>query len=224
MHALAGVRGPSSRSAAYRNLMSGKQYSELGSTADPHGSWYWAATADVPDYVITTAAQSRLLNPGLALISQPVRSVRNRSASSPGSFRPWRLDPKQPLPLLISTNSPSRPELLQLTARLTPGGVGQVATISWSMPTGSIAVQQFRLYVAADALFSEMLRQPAGNAFEMDIASSTRSVDVVLDRRLEGRSIYVLVMACYKDACARSCTGQFALHPTYAAAVVKAVR
>lgn len=212
----AGVRGPSSHQNSFAELLRENPYSNLGATFDPHGSWLWASSTDIPDYVMTTSAQIRSLTPGLALISY-LHGVQGNldldQASSPGSFKPWILDPKLSLPLLVSPNSPARPTLLQPVSRLSPGDNGLLATIAWNMPPHSPTVQHFRLYVAADALFSELLRQPAGNAFDHDIAGSTRSIDVALQGRFKGRSVYVLVMACYENVCSKSCIGLFTLRP-----------
>jgi hypothetical protein len=190
---------------------------------DPHGTWLFAAHLSDPDYVMTISAQNRYLNPGLALISHPkprsipVGSTVVGSTTVPGSFQPWlpaaaASNAAAPFnTLLIAPGSPARPVLTQPQAvtKAAGGDGASVLSVSWSVPAGSPAVLQFRLFVAADPMFSELLRQPAGDAFgPPDIPGSTRSVDVVVGSRLAGGEVYVLLLACTDESCRASCVQQ----------------
>lgn len=191
---------------------------------------------------MTVSAQNRFLNPGLALISHPkprgssssttqAGSTAASSLTVPGSFQPWLPGPAAGNAavaassfntLLVAPGSPARPVLSQpqtVTKAASSGNAAAAAasvlTVSWSMPAGSAAVDQFRLFVAADPMFAELLRQPTGNAFgPPDIPGSARSVDVVVGSRLAGGEVYVLLLACNAESCRASCVLQVALRVT----------
>ncbi|KAF6265399.1 hypothetical protein COO60DRAFT_953041 [Scenedesmus sp. NREL 46B-D3] len=235
--AIIGVRGPSKNSQPFNSQLESSQLKAVGATDDPHGTWLFTLHNDDPDYVITLSAQNRYVNPGLALISHPQsRSSSSSSSSSssnaqagsttvspaatvPGSFRVW--SPTVPAEnaaastafnsVLVAPNSPARPVLTQPPTIVKTAGAA-VLTVSWSGPAGPPAVEQFRLFVAADPMFAELLRQPAGDAFApSDIPGGTRSVDVVIDSRLASSEVYVLLLACSVESCRASCVQQVAL-------------
>jgi hypothetical protein len=243
----AGIRGPTRSGKAFNSLLESKQLRAAGAMNDPHGTWLFAMHLSDPDYIFTVSAQNRYLNPGLALISHPkprsssssVQAGSSLAASStvPGSFQPVLaagFPSNAPPPfstLLVAPGSPALPVLShqQTVTKAAGSDTASVLTVSWSVPAGSPAVQQFRLFVAADAMFSELLRQPAGDAFgPPDIPGGTRSVDVVVGSRLADGEVYVLLLACSAETCRASCvqhvTSGAQQQPAAAAAAAAAVR
>lgn len=157
-----------------------------------------------------------------------VASIGVSSSSSviPGPFKPWSVGSiaavASVLPLLVSPNAPPQPVLLPLTAAAaapstTAAQSGQrVVTLSWQLPGApthhsSISPTFYKLYLAADPLFNELLRQPASAAFKPDIPASGRSVDVEINGQHATTQVYALLMACNAAACSRSCIGHYTL-------------
>lgn len=220
-----GIRGPARNGKALLSLLDSRSFDAAGADNDPHGTWLYATGFSDPDYVTTVSAHRPFLNPGLALISHPVTSTTGlRGGTTPGStvpggFQHWAAAAMLNS-VLMAPGSPGKPLLGQPEAAEADLGSSssssavalESVTLPWSLPAGSAPVQQFRLFVAADPLFSEVLRQPASDAFQPpDISGSARSVDVMLGSRLLGRDIYVLLMACTDRACRASCVQHFTL-------------
>jgi hypothetical protein len=229
--ASSGIRGPSKNSKAFNSQLESKQLKAAGAMDNPHGTWLYASHLSDPGYVMTLSAQNRYVNPGLALISYP-RTHRSSNAQAgiatvPGTFQPWASAPGPAAApnaaasgvqlfsrVLVAPGSPARPLLTQQPAGVKAAGSdgASVLTVSWSLPAGSPAVDQFRLFVAADPMFVDLIRQPAGDAFgPPDIPGGTRSVDVVIGSRLAGGEVYVLLLACNDESCRTSCVQQVVL-------------
>jgi hypothetical protein len=227
----AGIRGPSKNSKAFNSQLESKQLKAAGGMDDPHGTWLYASHLSDPDYVMTLSAQNRYVNPGLAFISHPHPYSSSNGATGvttvPGMFRPWvsasapasapnaAASGVQPFSrVLVASGGPARPLLIQHPAVVNAAGSdgASVLTVSWSLPAGSPAVDQFRLFVATDPMFVDLLRQPAGDAFgPPDIPGGTRSVDVVIGSRLADGEVYVLLLACNAESCRASCVQQVTL-------------
>lgn len=205
LHVSAGVRGPTALGAALAAALAKPGLKEVGSADDAHGGWLFATAVDDDAYVSTLGTQKRFLSPGLAVVSQAA------PGGVPGKFVPWSMAPAAAHLVLVSPLSLPRPALAQPAVTALPGG-SQMVRLAWGLPVDASMVQQFRLYVAADPAFNELLRQPDAAGLSVDLAGSTRSVDVLLPgRRTPGSTIYVSLLACNDKACSRSCTGQFVL-------------
>jgi len=211
--ALPGIRGPTSKASTFSTKLKAKALEKVGAGSDEHGTWLFSAHLDdSSDYVTTLGSHRRFLSPGVAMISHP-------SAGIPGKFKPWTVAAagsnagSSVLPLLLSPDAPARPVLLPLVTGESDGAE-RVVTLTWQLPqTGHSVLSPtfFKLYLSADPLFNELLRQPKAAAFKTDIPANSRSVDVEIDRRHAVTEVYALLLACNTAACSRSCIGHFSL-------------
>lgn len=181
----------------------------MGAGSDQHGMWLFSAHPDdSSDYVTTLSSHRRSLSPGLAMISHP-----SAATGVPGKFKHWAVEAgSSALPLLVSPEAPARP-VLQALAVQAPQGNVRVATLSWeqSHVAHSSSVTFYKLYLAADPLFNELLRQPSVVAFKPDIPANSRSVDIELSDDHSAAEVYALLLACNDAACSRSCIGRYSL-------------
>lgn len=191
---------------------------EAGAGSDAFDSWLFSAALDdsLSDYVTTLGSHRRFLSPGSAVISHPTGPKK-----TPGKLQPWKTHEGTvspgvavaaagrqhglQLPLLMSPVAPPRPLLLL------PSFKEGVLVLPWRMPASHAhhVGTFFRLFLAADPYFNELLRQPEGMAFKPDIPGSSRSVEVVLENeRAVPAVVYALLWACNTEACSRSCIGK----------------
>jgi hypothetical protein len=182
------------------------------------------------DYTTMLGSHRRVLSPGLALIAHP-----DPVTGVPGSFKPWGTGAGArsagagaasngpgalALPLLTSPDAPPAPVLapvLKAAAAASSAGSG-VATVAWSVPHAAAPhatphATSFRLYLAADAAFDEVLRQPEAPAFKADVPGSARSAEVVLGSSSSRAApeVWGLLLACNAKACSRSCATRISL-------------
>lgn len=195
-----------------------KAFENVGSGSDEHGSWLFSAALDeVSDYSTLLGIHRRILSPGMAVISHPAAVT-----GTPGKFYFWSAGSGSSStlwPLLVSPDAPARPELQPLVAA-SPAAAGaagdnRVVTLTWDLPSASahtpVVPTFYKLYLAADPYFNELLRQPSAAAFKPDIPPNSRSVDVELNGRHVVNEVYALLLACNAHACSRSCVGRYSL-------------
>jgi hypothetical protein len=229
----AGIRGPAIKAKPYVTKLMSKAFESVGSGSDEHGSWLFSTALDETlDYATLLGIHRRFLNPGMAVISHPVLPT-----GTPSKFKPWSAGSSSSdsgssmWPLLVSPDAPARPALQQLVqapaaavATATAGAPagsssssssGKVITLTWDFPGESshtpLSPTFYKLYLAADPYFNELLRQPATPAFKSDIPPNTRSVDVELNAGHTHNEVYALLLACNSHACSRSCIGRYSL-------------
>lgn len=205
-----------------------KAFESVGSGSDEHGSWLFSAALDeTSDYATLLGIHRRFLNPGMAVISHPVPPT-----GTPSKFKPWSAGSSAGLwPLLVSPDAPAQPALQQLVLAPAPAAAAaaaveagapgvtvssnKVVTLTWDFPGESshtpLSPTFYKLYLAADPYFNELLRQPASPAFKPDIPPNTRSVDVELNAGHTHNEVYALLLACNSHACSRSCIDRYSL-------------
>jgi hypothetical protein len=153
----------------------------------------------------------------MAVISHPIAPT-----GTPSKIRPWSTGSSSSSssiwPLLVSPDAPARPVLQPLMAAAAAAAAAsgdRVVTLTWQLPGDSHSLLSptfYKLYLAADPYFNELLRQPGAAAFQPDIPPNTRSVDVELRGRHAVNEVYALLMACNTHACSRSCIGRYVVN------------
>jgi hypothetical protein len=213
---LAGIRGPTIKAKPYVAKLMSKAFESVGSGSDEHGSWLFSSALEgASDYTTLLGIHRRFLSPGMAVISHPMAPI-----GTPSKFRPWSTDStgsssssSSVWPLLVSPDAPARPVLQPLVAAAAAAANGdRVVTLTWQLPGDShtsLSPTFYKLYLAADPYFNELLRQPGAAAFKPDIPPNTRSVDVELRGHHAVNEVYALLMACNTHACSRSCIGRY---------------
>jgi hypothetical protein len=176
---------------------------------DRHGQWLYSTNlpdgSNVSSYVNTLSSQNNFLAPGQAFISH------QQPDSSAGKFDSWSLDVGAAQQLLVSAQQPAKLQLLQATSDKQATDQSRI-NLSWRVASNGLPVEQFRLFVAADALFDELVRQPNQGGFVMDIPGSQHTAQVEIPKHGNKYStLYVLLLACNANACSRSCVANFTI-------------
>lgn len=207
-----GIRAPSAAGTGLAAKLMSKALEDVGAGSDEHGSWLFStAVDDSSGYITMLGTHSRFLSPGTAVIAYP-----KTPGGIPGPFKPWVAPPLASSgvvwPLLTSAAVPTQPVLQSYTVQDIPGAM-QMVTLTWDMPKGSRQPNPdfFKLYLAADPLFDELLRHPLAAGFKADIPASSRSAAVEISTRHAAAELYAMLMACNAQGCSRSCVGQYKL-------------
>jgi hypothetical protein len=225
-----GIRGPTAQSKAFTARLGSTVFEKAGAGADPYGSWLFsAALDDTSDYFTTVGSHRRFLSPGLALVSHPAGPKQAASKfqawpTAAGAVAAGRgAHGALQLPLLVSGAAPPRP-VVQPAVSAVVGSNGAVRAVTWQAPFAHPhGATFFRLFLSADPVFNELLRQPESVGFKPDMPGSSRSAEVVLpggggaaagqqQQQQRGPSeAYALLLACNPEACSRSCISRISL-------------
>lgn len=177
---------------------------------DRHGQWLYSTNlpdgTNVSSYVDTLSTQNNFLAPGQAFISH------QELDGSRGSFISWAVDAGAAEQLLVSPQQPAQLQLLRAAASDQQAPDQSRIYLSWHVASKGLPIEQFRLYVAADPLFDELVRQPNQGGFVLDIPGNQHTAQIEIPKHGNKHStLYVLLLACNADSCSRSCVATFSV-------------